>query len=134
MFEPRRVTSDFWVSPQIAAEDMAAAAAAGVRTVINNRPDHEQPGQPSADELRQAAEAAGLAYVELPIRGAPDMAAVQAMDTAIAQAQAPALAFCASGTRSILCWSQMMVTRGEKPSTEVVALARNAGYDLSRWF
>ncbi|HQR90000.1 MAG TPA: sulfur transferase domain-containing protein, partial [Caulobacter sp.] len=49
-------------SPQIAPEDLPAIAAQGFRSVISNRPDGEEPGQPSAEALRQAAEAAGLAF------------------------------------------------------------------------
>ena len=45
-------------SPQIAPEDLPAIAAQGFRSVISNRPDGEEPGQPSSEDLRQAAEAA----------------------------------------------------------------------------
>ena len=45
-------------SPQIALEDLPAIAAQGFRSVISNRPDGEEPGQLSAEALRQAAEAA----------------------------------------------------------------------------
>jgi uncharacterized protein (TIGR01244 family) len=53
-------------SPQIAPEDLPAIAAQGFRSVISNRPDGEEPGQPSAEDLRQAAEAAGLAFRPCP--------------------------------------------------------------------
>ncbi len=35
------VTDQFFVSPQITADDIADAAAQGIRSVINNRPDGE---------------------------------------------------------------------------------------------
>ena len=62
MTDFRRVTDDFSVSPQIDLEDMAAAAAQGFTLVINNRPDGEQPGQPTSAEVEAAAKAAGLDY------------------------------------------------------------------------
>ena len=51
----KKVTENFWVSPQMLEEHIQAAADAGFRTLINNRPDGEEPGQPSAEALRQAA-------------------------------------------------------------------------------
>ncbi len=56
----RRVADDFFVAPQLAEADFAAAAAAGIRTVINNRPDGEAADQPSNLVMQNAAERAGL--------------------------------------------------------------------------
>ena len=50
---------------------MAEAAAAGFRSVVNNRPDFEGgPSQPTSASVEAAAHAAGLDYVWLPV--APD--------------------------------------------------------------
>lgn len=125
----RRVDDGFWVSPQIAPKDIEAARAAGVRVIVNNRPDNEAPGL--GDLLKTATEAAGLTYVAAPVRGAPTEADVQAMADALAQG--PALAFCMSGTRSILTWAIAQLISGARSREDVLALARNAGFDLSRW-
>lgn len=127
----RRVEDSFWVSPQIAPEDIEAARALGVRVIVNNRPDGEEPGQIPGAELKAAAEAAGLAYVASPVRGGPTADDVQAMTGALAQG--PVLAFCRSGTRSILVWAITQLTTGARDREDVLALARNAGFDLSRW-
>ena len=50
--------------------DIDALAAAGVRTIINNRPDGEDPGQLPAAEARRIAEAHGIAYHHIPITAA----------------------------------------------------------------
>ena len=55
----RKVTENFWVSPQVQEEDIAAAADAGFRTVINNRPDGEELGQPTAAQVGAWAKAHG---------------------------------------------------------------------------
>ena len=47
--------ADTFVAGQIRPEDVAEAAAQGVTLIVNNRPDHEEPGQPLAEEIRQAA-------------------------------------------------------------------------------
>ena len=41
----RQVAKDFFVAPQLVAADFAIAQAAGIRTLINNRPDGEAPDQ-----------------------------------------------------------------------------------------
>ena len=47
--EYRQITDEYAVSGQIAADDIAAIKAAGFRSIICNRPDDEQPGQPTAE-------------------------------------------------------------------------------------
>ena len=64
-----RLDDRVFVSGQIMPGDMAEIAALGVTTIVNNRPDGEEPGQPSGDEIADAAEAAGLAYREVPVSG-----------------------------------------------------------------
>ena len=51
------------VSAQLAPGDMPALAAAGFGRVISNRPDGEDPGQPSAAAMEAAARDAGLDFV-----------------------------------------------------------------------
>jgi uncharacterized protein (TIGR01244 family) len=130
MADIRPVTDDFSVAPQIAPADLADLAGQGYRLVINNRPDHEVPGQPTSAEMEAAARAAGLDYRHIPVFGGPGPAEVAAMREAIEQAAGPALAFCRSGTRSIVTWSLGRLTAGE-PRDGLVQSARAAGYDLS---
>ncbi len=96
------VSESFSVAPQLDAAHMAQVAALGFRGVINNRPDGEAgPDQPTNNSLSEAAAAAGLAYVHLPV--SPSLHSpeeVQAMQTALAQLPQPVLAFCRSGARS----------------------------------
>jgi len=131
MADIRKVTDDFSVAPQIAPGDMAEAARLGFKLVINNRPDGESPGQPTSAEMAAAAKAAGLDYVHVPVVGGPGPAQVQAVAHAIAEAKGPVLAFCRSGTRSIVTWSVGQAQSGAMPRGELVSLGANAGYDLS---
>ncbi|HKX93741.1 MAG TPA: TIGR01244 family sulfur transferase [Methylibium sp.] len=97
-----RLNADVAVAPQLAPDAMAAAAAAGFRSVINNRPDFEGgPEQPTSAAMEAAARAAGLEYVFLPVASAfqtPEQA--QAMADALERLPKPVLAFCRSGARS----------------------------------
>ena len=126
----RTIDETILVAGQIAPTDIAAAAARGVRTIINNRPDGEQAGQPTSAEMEAAADAAGLDYVHIPIdHSGFTMEQVEAMAAALAR-PAPALAFCRSGTRSTYLWALARGAAGDQPA-EIAAKAANAGYDVS---
>ena len=58
------------VAGRLDRADIDALARAGVRTIINNRPDDEDPGQLPAAEAQQLAEAQGIAYHHIPITAA----------------------------------------------------------------
>jgi len=128
MADIRPVTPDFAVAPQLELEDLAAAKARGYVLVINNRPDGETPGQPTSAEMQAAAEAEGLGYVHVPVVGLPGDSQIEAVAEAIAGAKGPVLAFCRSGTRSIVTWS---LGQKDRPRDELVHLGQAAGYDLT---
>ena len=131
MSEFRRVTERLSVSPQVAPEDLAAAAAQGFVRVVCNRPDGEGPGQPTGVEMKAAAQAAGLEFVHIPFAGMPDGATADAVFAAVSEAPGPVLAYCRSGTRSITAWALGALRAGDHDREALVALAAAAGYDLS---
>jgi uncharacterized protein (TIGR01244 family) len=131
MSDFRRVTDDLAVAPQIRVADVAEAARQGFKAIINNRPDGEEPGQPTSAEIGAAAAAAGLSYAHIPVRGSPGPAEVEAVREVVEAADGPVLAFCRSGTRSIVTWSIGQAMSGAVPRSELVHLGRQAGYDLS---
>ncbi len=81
---------------------MAEAAAAGFRSVINNRPDFEGgPSQPTSASIEAAALAAGLRYEWLPVSPALQTADEIARFASLLDSMPkPILAFCRTGTRS----------------------------------
>ncbi|HEY7901148.1 MAG TPA: TIGR01244 family sulfur transferase [Caulobacteraceae bacterium] len=124
----RKVTDRFSVSPQIGIDDVAAAAAEGFTAIINNRPDGEEAGQPTAAEIGDAAGAARLAYQHIPIVGRPT--SDQAAAVREAARQGKTLAFCRSGTRSIMAWSLGALEARDAARDELVRQGASAGYDL----
>ena len=115
MSDFRRVTEDFTTAPQISVADVAEAARQGFTAIICNRPDGEDPGQPTAAEIAAAAHAAGLTYTQIPVRGAPGPAEVEAMRQAVDAAAGPVLAYCRSGTRSITTLSLIHISEPTRP-------------------
>ena len=130
MADVRRVTDTFSVAPQIHPETLADLARQGFRLVINNRPDQESADQPPSTVLAIAARDAGLEYRHIPVRGAPGAREVEAFAAAVSGADGPVLAFCRSGTRSIVTWALGERAAG-RTTDELVRLGREAGYDLS---
>ena len=127
----RPLNDRFAVAPQIAPEDAEAIKAAGYVAIVNNRPDGEEPGQPTADAVRAAVEAAGLAYTEIPVTQAGfSHPQLDAMAAALAAADGPVLAFCRSGTRSCNLWALAAAKAGRDPAL-LEGQAADAGYDLS---
>lgn len=99
------ITPAFSVSPQITPEDVPAIAARGFRTIMCNRPDGEDPGQPPAADVRAAAERHGLVFASVPVvSGQLRMENVAAFKAAMADLPGPVLAYCRSGTRSRNLW------------------------------
>ena len=96
------LTPDICVAPQLTPEAMAEAAAAGFKSVVNNRPDFEHgPDQPTSAAIQAAAEAAGLEYRHLPVAGgyqSPEE--IAAFAQLLKELPRPLLVFCRSGARS----------------------------------
>ena len=125
----RQVTAEFFVAPQLQRDDFPAARAAGIRTIINNRPDGEAVDQLTDAEARGLAQANGLAYVFLPVvTGGMRPEVIAGFADAMAAHPGPHLAYCRSGTRSCHMWA--FATATERPVATTVQLAAAAGYDL----
>ena len=98
----QRLTAEIAVAGQLEPATMAEAAAAGFRSVVNNRPDFEGgPMQPTNASIEAAAHAAGLAYAWLPVAPNVQTADEIARFAALLESMPkPILAFCRTGTRS----------------------------------
>jgi uncharacterized protein (TIGR01244 family) len=118
------------VAGQIQPSDIAAAKNAGVSTIVNNRPDGEEPGQPTAETIGAAAREAGLRYIHIPIAGGFSPDQVEAMAGALESAEGKTLAFCKSGTRSTYLWALARARAGANPE-DLVGQAAVVGYDLT---
>jgi sulfide:quinone oxidoreductase len=111
--------------------DIEALAEAGVRTIVNNRPDGEDPGQFPAAEARQIAESHGIAYHHIPVTG-PSLSSadVDAFAAVLASAPTPIVAHCRSGTRSAILWALSRMRDGADPAALIAEAARH-GIDIA---
>lgn len=125
----RPLSPAFAVSPQISVEDIPAIVAAGYTTIICNRPDSEVPPSHQAAAIGDAATAAGLQFVIIPVtHHGLNLEMVDSSKAAIDASEGPVLAYCASGTRSSIVWSLSQAK--DLPADEIIAATAAAGYDL----
>ncbi len=104
-------------------------AGARLRSIINNRPDAEAPGQPNSDEIETEARRLGLDYVHIPVVAGQINEEQAAAFATRAPAARPILAFCRTGTRSTMLWA--LAQAGKRSPEETIKTAAAAGYDLS---
>lgn len=111
-----------YISPQITARDtLAAAAARGVRTLVCQRPDGEEPGQPPFADIAAWAAEAGIPHCLYRPVTAANLHADNAAEFAavVANADAPVLAYCRTGTRCTVLWALDAVAHGLNPQAAV---------------
>jgi uncharacterized protein (TIGR01244 family) len=115
---------------QLQPADMGTLAAAGFRSVINNRPDGKGEGQPSCAEMQAAALASGLEYVFLPVTaGQISDEQAGAFTALLNQVRGSELAFCRTGTRFTPL--RALSEAHHLDPQVLLKTAQNKGYDLS---
>jgi uncharacterized protein (TIGR01244 family) len=124
------LATDFSVTPQIEAADLAELAARGFKSIIGNRPEGEAPDQPAWSSLVAEAERHGISARQIPVVpgqiGADD---VKRFAEALRDLPTPIAAFCRTGTRSAMLWA--LANPDGLSVDERVAVAAAQGYDLA---
>ncbi|MGV3000661.1 TIGR01244 family sulfur transferase [Vibrio sp.] len=130
MLKPIYLTDSMTVSSQILPNDVAPLAEMGFKSIINNRPDGEDNGQPLNREIERLAEEQGLTYFHLPVTSG-NITQEQRKQFAqfFAQAPKPIFAFCRTGTRCSALWSMGSDELGS--FDQRIAQAAKMGFDLS---
>lgn len=89
------------LSGQITPQDVDELAKMGVKTIVNNRPDGEEAGQPTSAEIEQACQAHNIAYKHIAFAGGMmDMNHVQDFADFFNSTERPLHLFCRTGNRS----------------------------------
>ncbi|MBA4045908.1 MAG: TIGR01244 family phosphatase [Erythrobacter sp.] len=118
------------VAAQMAPEALASLSSEGFTAVICNRPDGEEPGQPRIEDMRRAAQDAGLAFHHIPVAGGIfPPAAVAAFGAIRRGTQGRVLAYCRTGTRAATL--DALANVHGLSVAERLSRAGAAGYDLS---
>jgi len=127
---PKTLCEMMAVDKQLTVDGVAEAAKQGYRSIINNRPDGEEPGQPTSAEIGAAARAAGMEYVHIPV--VPGQIAddqVAAFEKALEVLPKPILGYCKSGMRASTLWALCRCC--DLGADAAIDSAAKAGYDLA---
>ena len=123
------MSDTYAVAPQITLEDVEALAAEGFRTIVCNRPDEEVPADICAEAVKAECERAGLNFILNPLsHGTLNMDHVNLQRQAT-EAEAPVLAYCASGNRCSILWGLAVV--GDVSTDHILEVTTKAGYNLT---
>ncbi len=127
MMDLRQITEGYSVTPQIEPSDVAILAAQGVKTLICNRPDMENPPPLQAAAIQAEAEAHDIDFVFNPFQGHTlNQDNVDEQADAIAGSEGPVVAYCASGNRSTVVWA--FGAAGHVPVEDIIAVGTSHGY------
>ena len=99
------VTPAYSAAGQIAVGDVAEIAALGYRTIMCNRYDGEDPGQPDFAAVAATAREHGLVAIHIPVvSGQVTSKDVDEFAAALADLPQPVFAYCRSGARCRTLW------------------------------
>lgn len=124
------ITPNFAVTDMPAPEDFRQFAALGFKSVISNRPDHEENGQLTGRNEAVLAWRAGLRFLHIPAAKHELFtdAVVERMADALNALEGPIIAHCQSGLRSAILWA---AASARSDSVDcVLAALRQARFDL----
>ncbi|MEY4641054.1 MAG: hypothetical protein RLZZ227_1048 [Pseudomonadota bacterium] len=128
--EIRKVSPEFSVSGQLAPESLPELKAAGIHTLICNRPDREAPDQPEYAVIERHARELGMQVHYLPVvHDTINEKNVEDFVDLLKGSTFPVHAWCRSGLRSITLWSLAQVKAGNDPATQVDNATR-LGFDF----
>ncbi len=126
-----QITDVLSVAGQISKNDIADLAKSGVATIINNRPDNEEPGQLTAADAEAEAKKHGIEYRYLPVTtNSITRAQVAEFDRLLLRSPKPVVAHCRSGTRCYVMWAAARALFDRESPLKLVAQAAIKGYDL----
>ncbi|ULJ61174.1 TIGR01244 family sulfur transferase [Wielerella bovis] len=126
-----KIADYLYISNQLDERFAKRAAQYGIQTVICNRPDDEEPNQPSFEQVKTWLNAVGIenvVYMPVVMDGIDD-AALREFQETVAKSPAPILAYCRTGTRSAMMWALNQTKRGVEVNSLIKA-AELANIDL----
>jgi uncharacterized protein (TIGR01244 family) len=125
---------NLYIAGQITEADIVNAAGEGVKVIINNRPDNEEPGQLDHVTAEQICQQHGIEYIYLPMANGQPMpeGLIESFKDIVEQnADKKVLAHCRSGTRCAIIWSLGKVQAGDIEPDHAFESASKAGVNIS---
>ena len=124
----KKVSDNYYVSSQISEEDLLSFKNEGFSLIVCNRPNGEEDDQTDFELIHERCKSMGLTFINLPMI-LDDLQSELIFETKkILDKNKKTLAYCRTGTRSIILWACANVLK-EKVD-ETIKMVSRAGYDL----
>ena len=120
-----KLDEKLFVIGQISVDDLAEIAAEGYKSIICNRPDHEEgETQPASLELEKAAHSFGITFIYLPIEIGPvSTEKFESFNKLLTELPGPILAFCSTGNRAKALYELIKQKQASEDEDESVIAA-----------
>jgi uncharacterized protein (TIGR01244 family) len=124
--------NDLSVTSQLALTDGSLLRSWAIGTVIDLRPDGEQPDQPSSADMRTMVRGQSMEFAYVPIpHGEVPAEAVRTLADTLREARRPILLYCRSGNRAVRACSLVMASDPHGPGSDaILRMARAAGHPV----
>ncbi len=125
------VGEDVSITYQLNPQDIHSLWRNKVRTVVDIRPDGEEKGQPSSEEMQRAAKRANVDffYIPVPHDSIPDEAVAQLSDVLSTRASPLTVLYCRTGRRAVRLYALAEASRNDGPAVdEILKMVRDAGF------
>ena len=122
-----------YISGQLQTNDFSTLAQQGIKTIINNRPDNEEPNQLKHEQAQKLAAEQGIDYHYLPMANGQPLPAdlVSNFKAIIDATEQPVLAHCRSGMRSSFIWALGAIAAEEISVEAAIDAGQAAGVPLA---
>lgn len=127
----KKLNDHVTVCGAMSAEDFAAAAAQGFKSVINNRAVTDNNMMVTPEQEAAFAAQHGLAYRHIPMTsGTLSVAASREFAAALEELPKPVLAHCGGGTRSATLWALSQCPECQSVD-DILKTTADAGFDFA---
>ena len=129
----KKLFNNIYVAGQITENDFASLAEAGIKVIINNRPDNEEPNQLPAAKAQELAQEHGIAYHYLPMANGQPLPEnlVEDFKSIVNTIDEPILTHCRSGMRSSFIWALGQIEDGKISVDQAIESAQKADIPLA---
>jgi len=118
------------ISDQITIDDVKELADEGVKILMCNRPDGEEPNQLTCAQVKAAADENGMQFVHIPVSGRDiPYEVLEKFTTTLDSCSEKIHAYCRTGTRSSFFWGLHMANKNS--TNEILAKAESLGFSLA---
>ncbi len=128
----RSLGNNIFVRDQMMPQDVSQAAQHNVTLIAALRPDGEAAGQPSSQEMAQAAKQAGIAFHYIPVApGSIPTEEAAKLSAALKGHKGPVILYCRSGLRAVRTWALAEAQNPQGAELEtILSTAKKAGFTV----